>query len=442
MKSYKLTATIFLLVIFFLNFNQNTKAQAGTLDASFGAGGVVPTLLVPNQQANALSDAALQADGKLVVAGGIIYRYDAVPYFDLNRFLLVRYKTDGTLDPEFGTNGVSAISVGYPAEAASVSILPDGKILAAGSSRGGISTNLVLARYHPNGSLDASFGTNGVTVDDFALPGEFGSEYPVESFVLPDDKILVVGKKLSISALNPKGTGADPMFSVFIARYNVDGAPDMSFGESGRLLNPSLSCGTMDSVTMQADGKILVSDRICKSVDMVSQITRYNPDGSMDAGFAQNGVLRFPPADEANQTKILPNGKILVLLRYNLMLFNADGGFERNIFSEPVLINGKEFFPSRFDLQTDGKIVVLGSVRQGYPAVRQVAVARFHANGRIDTTFGESGIFYRITNRSALPNQLLIQPDGKIIGIRGLDSNSPDTTLFRLLGGSSATDPR
>jgi uncharacterized delta-60 repeat protein len=126
---------------------------AGDLDPSFGNGGVVTA------NAEGIGGITLQPDGKIVVAGtsnGLEFR-------------LTRYLPDGSADPSFGDRGSVETQVGQWAFASAIALQPDGKIVVAGGSyQGGDNAPLVreeftLARYNPAGSLDASFGTDGIT---------------------------------------------------------------------------------------------------------------------------------------------------------------------------------------------------------------------------------------------------------------------------------------
>jgi uncharacterized delta-60 repeat protein len=122
----------------------------GRIDTSFGADGAVVT----NFAVYAQPALALQPDGKIVAACGL-----SRP----NRFGLARYTADGKLDPTFGEGGKVRTRFGRfgAAErsvARDVALTPNGKILVAGS----ISGDFALARYNRDGSLDTSFGEDGV----------------------------------------------------------------------------------------------------------------------------------------------------------------------------------------------------------------------------------------------------------------------------------------
>jgi uncharacterized delta-60 repeat protein len=129
---------------------------AGTPDSSFGLDGIVRTAVGFHAVA---ADVALQPDGKLVVAG-----VTAIDQFDAN-FALVRYNADGSLDASFDSDGKLATDFGSIDEAFTVAIQPDGAIVAGGvSSQNGPA----FARYHPDGSLDATFDGDGKQILEIA----------------------------------------------------------------------------------------------------------------------------------------------------------------------------------------------------------------------------------------------------------------------------------
>jgi len=149
----------------------------GSLDTSFGAGGIVTT------DFNGVGDAALalvlQPDGKLVSAG---YAYTGI--FSQLQFALARYNPDGSLDTSFGSGGkVTTDFSGYGLAYAMV-LQPDGKIVAAGTSG-----DFALARYNPDGSLDTIFGNGGTVTTDITGSLEIAFALALQ----PDDKLVAVG---------------------------------------------------------------------------------------------------------------------------------------------------------------------------------------------------------------------------------------------------------
>jgi uncharacterized delta-60 repeat protein len=182
----------------------------GKLDPSFGTGGTLITRF--GTPANTLGyGVAIQDDGKLVVSGEVG-----------NNWIVARFLNDGSLDPTFGTGGVSYGAPELIGQARDVAIQPDGKIVAAGRDFGAHVERFAVARYLPDGSFDQSFGTGG------AQYTTFGSQRPADanSLALQDDgKIVVAG------TVSSGGVPQDLHFA--LARYRPNGRLDGTFGDEG-----------------------------------------------------------------------------------------------------------------------------------------------------------------------------------------------------------------
>ena len=132
---------------------------AGTLDASFGTGGVVTTAIGAGD--DSAQSVTVQTDGKVVVAGNSHNGSD----FD---FALARYNSDGSLDTSFGTGGKVTTDIGSTLESGqSVTVQPDGKVVVGGYHHNGANLDFALMRYNTDGSLDTGFGTGGTVLTDF-----------------------------------------------------------------------------------------------------------------------------------------------------------------------------------------------------------------------------------------------------------------------------------
>jgi uncharacterized delta-60 repeat protein len=238
---------------------------SGALDTTFGSGGKVITYAGGGLGRGA-TDMVLQADGKIVVAGGSY---------------IVRYNDDGSLDESFGVLG--ALNTGsYYEQTSAVAVQSDGKITAAGSSYNAIVTsyNLALTRYLTDGSPDTAFGVDGRAVTVVT------SLYTLEPAIVVTDSIAgtIVAAGLS-------------QFQVAITRNNSDGSPDVSFANGGKLITTTdgFWSGTgnrIGSIAVQSDGRILVigSCRSDASGDDFA-LTRLNTDGSFDASFGLGGTV-------------------------------------------------------------------------------------------------------------------------------------------------------
>ena len=211
----------------------------GDLDRGFGNDGLVVTSATPGgSRAEAL---AATPDGGLVVAG--IARFDQpVPAV---RFLVARYLADGRLDPSFGGGGIVTTDLGGAAWATSVALLPDGRVMAGGLDRGAAG-DLLVVRYRANGTLDPSFGRDGVAVTDLGeAPDAFAS---LALAVLPSTAVVAahIG-------------GGDTACGVALVRYRADGTPDPTFGAGGMVRDDTGSCDVTLALALAPDGRIVTS---------------------------------------------------------------------------------------------------------------------------------------------------------------------------------------
>lgn len=259
--------------------------QDGDPDFSFGNNGRVSTNLGATEQASAV---ALQADGKIVVAG----RTTANGNFD---FLIGRYTIGGLLDSSFGTGGtvIMDFSGGSVDRAFALTIQPDGKIVVAGDS----DANFALARYNPDGTLDASFGNGGKVITTFG-----GADAASAVALQPDGKIVVAGQ-------SDNGTSID----FALARYNPDGSLDTSFGSGGKVAT-NFTGGSDDAasaVAIQFDGKIVVAG----DSEGAFAVARYNPDGTLDTTFGTGGKVTtdLGGEDVIHALALQPDGQIVVV---------------------------------------------------------------------------------------------------------------------------------
>lgn len=209
-------------------FCSNLSAQTKTLDPGFGTNGIVTTSLGGNSLGLAI---ALQTDSKILVAGGA------------NKYgiTVVRYNTDGSLDTNFGTNGVASAGFGL---AQAIALQPDGKIVVAGIT-GSATAHFALVRFNPNGLLDSTFGINGKVITD-VTPGSDNRAYTI--VLQPNGKIIVAGS--SNTANNDDFT---------LVRYNSDGSIDSGFGNRGIVTTQFVGDDVVRSIALQSDGKIVAA---------------------------------------------------------------------------------------------------------------------------------------------------------------------------------------
>jgi uncharacterized delta-60 repeat protein len=260
----------------------------GILDTSFGKRGITLTDMAgqPGDFADAI---AVQPDGKIVVAGlANTAPNGAVAYY----FALARYTANGALDTTFGSGGKVITSLrasGGPHldyHAVAVTLQGDGKIVLAGGTYIQPAADFVVARFNPNGTPDAAFGSGGRVLTDIAGGADQASGVAIQ----PDGKIVAVGRTF-VAGTNEVRFAA--------ARYNPDGILDGGFGQGGTVTTQSGdgTDGFLNDVAVQADGKILAGGWTRTGVapsggvapgNMV--LVRYNPDGSPDTTYGSAGT--------------------------------------------------------------------------------------------------------------------------------------------------------
>ena len=355
------------------------------LDNSFGAQGKVISDLPAD---NTIINVIVLPDDKILATGTI-----SSPDFSL-----ALYDKDGNLDTSFGSSGqVTTDFFGFNDTAFSSILLPNGKILLAGSAQKESDFNsgdFALALYESDGSLDTSFGNQGKIITDF-----FGfTDIAVDIALQSDGKILALG-------VAGKQEGLPFEFELALVRYNNDGSLDPSFGDltnPGKILidipddstgeSPLFSANSaaafLSSLAIQTDGKIIVASSLLSSQLDDTDITlfRYNSDGTLDSSFG-------------NQGKVSTD------------FFGFDDG------ATDILI------------QSDGKILVAGGVGQDEQNV-SFALVRYNSNGTLDNSFGDQGkVVTDFFGFNELATSMILLPDGRIV-VAGQAETSEDSGLF------------
>ena len=216
----------------------------------------------------ALAVAIQESDGKIVVAGAA--NNDGLGSSD---FALARYNADGSLDAGFGSGGKLVTDLGNGGEdvAAAVAIQSNGQIVAAGYGfTGSTQPNILdfaLVRYNADGSLDPAFGGDGKVLTDIAAENDFINAIALQ----PDGKIVVAG-------FEGGAGGTDPTVVDFaLARYNVDGSLDATFGGDGTITTDFANAGDRaHAVDVDSEGRIVAAGFATTGDDLDFALARYN----------------------------------------------------------------------------------------------------------------------------------------------------------------------
>jgi uncharacterized delta-60 repeat protein len=397
----------------------------GSLDTNFDGDGKVTTDFTGFQ--DTINAMVLQTNGKILVAGSSVNGF----YRD---FALARYNADGSLDTSFDGDG--KLTTDFSGDNDSINSLvvqADGKILAAGKSFSnsifGGYDNFALARYNTDGSLDVSFSGDGKLTTQFSFNASINSVN-----LQSDGKILVTGDS---------NAGANTYSDFALARYNADGSLDTSFGGSGKLTT-SLSAyhDGINATTLLAGGKILVAGY--SNNYSTFALVRYNSNGSLDTSFNGSGTVTTDFSgfqDIVNSITVQADGKILVAgwsyttatgADFALARYNTDGSLDTSFDGDGKLttdLSGKNDYGNSVAVQANGQIVVAGNSDGNF------ALTLYNSDGSLANK-SPAGSYVENGAAVKLDNFLQLNDDS----LDSLNNYSGATVTLARQGGASSDD--
>ncbi|KQT22550.1 hypothetical protein ASG22_14935 [Chryseobacterium sp. Leaf405] len=397
-------------------------------------------------------------------------------YFLILLFLFaISYAQTFAIDQTFGSGGYTK----YQSSAStSVVMLPDGQFITATTS----SNAVQIKKINQNGIIDTGFGTKYVDMD----PNSTVKTEAVKKIILHNNKITLVGRvnatpnhsayELFVARINLDGT-MDTTFgtngfttftvgsnstavdavidsngflyfhvtqnsSNFIAKINSNGAMDNSFGTNGILPISSFSCY---KVEVQNDGKIMLAGFKTNTTSNTreSYLERRLPDGTLDAGFGNNGIVIIPNTTGTiakNFSYDYANNSITILhqtsdssLYTRLFLSKiriSDGslisGFGNNgVTSNYLYTNASDIMIDKFIVLPNSKMIAVGNMSNFFGSngtfIAQLFVARFNADGNVDNSFANYGYQMFLTTppntsvRADYLNNIFITNDGSLV---------------------------
>ena len=381
----------------------------GSEDLTFDDDGRTHTDFFGNgDEAKAL---ALQADGKIIVAGSA-YNNDA----NRNEFALARFNPDGSLDNSFDTDGrVTTDFSGEADYAMAVAVQPDGKIVVAGYSYNGSNYDFALARFTGEGNLDPSFDLDGKVITDLTTQSD-----RAYALVLVGEKLLVVGEARNGST-----------YDFAIARYNLDGSLDLTFNNDDGFAFTDFD-GSIDggrAVVLQPDGKLVVAGFAEVEGNNNFALARYTATGVLDESFGAGGKVHtdFYGGDDYGCGLILETGTGDLILGgyilngtqndFALARYNSNGTLDNSFGVEGKVMTdfgGRSEWGYGLVRQGDGKLILAGYMLT--VAGSDFAMARYTDGGVLDVGFSEDG--WAVTNLFGSSDQGMtaaIQPDDKLV---------------------------
>ena len=312
--------------------------EDGSFDTTFGQNGF---LLIDIVNSETFQDVQVQDDNKILVGSDSGSNYKISGYLE-----------DGTVDSSFATNGV--LSPFVSGETGSGFVLgSNGNLLIAGKNG---SSNIVLKQFLPNGILDPSFGSNGVTIFVFASV----SSLNVRSLRLQENGSIILSCSFTENGISSNN----------VVRFQSNGAIDASYGLNGIALVPvdeEFSCGSLPF----QDGSVLVS---CSYYDwlletLVRRVTKLRPNGSLDTNFGAGGhvagyygsiiqpnqriitnqsVSDFEGGSVLGYRRLYSNGNIDPSFQFSSNYFESLGN------TSPILLNSGKMLVASSDIWYNG----------------------------------------------------------------------------------------
>lgn len=377
----------------------------GGIDSAFGSGGMAITSLATGSF-DRFRAIARQADGKIVATG-------AKGNAAAGDFLIARFLSNGSLDTSFGTNGVRIDTLtGQEDVSQSCLIQTDGKIVSAGFSN---SLDSAVVRYTSDGVLDTTFGSGGVWSADL---GGGQLDRIGGAVLLSDGKILASGNMGASSR-------------TFVIRLTTDGVLDSTFGVAGlsTLLVGSESYG--DNIVVRADGKFFVAAQAVISGNYDWFVARFLTSGSVDSSFNGTGSATTSigsSSDDLTSIAVQSDGKIVVAGFFSTVTGNAwavGRYLTSGVIDSSFGVSGIRTIPSlsafaqerlfAVAVQSDGKVIGAGQAAQG--SLTNATVARLNSDGSSDSEFGTNGMQYlNLSTAGSVLSALTVDSAGNFLG--------------------------
>lgn len=287
----------------------------------------------------------------------------------------------GCLDGSFGNGGLVLTST-TTSEPVAVKQQTDGKLVAIGQINDSTSQRIEIVRYNTDGSLDTTFGANGI-VQDFAFPSGTCCYGTFDGAIDMNGNILVLGE-------DPNG--------YFVRRYTSLGAPDAVFNSNSVNVIPSVL--SVKALRLQADGKLLITGHYAPSKSKAqAYVVRLNTDGTSDVTFGSGGFAAISSLPTAKGLALQTiNAQQYILVgggnssgNFGLVRLTSSGSLDGTFGSSGLVSTSYCSASNIYSLAVDngGGIMATGEVRLTTNGTYKIELARYTSAGALDTTFGD-----------------------------------------------------
>ncbi len=378
------------------------------LDTSYGTNGTgIVTFDINAGVDSVINDTVIQpSDGKTIVTG-----YSAGTNGQ-QFFCTVRYNTTGTLDTSFGNNGTVITNIGQVSEATAIGIQADNKIVIGGWSNDGSITSFALARYNTDGSLDTNFGTNGIVTTTISTNGS-----TINSLVIRSDQLIVAagtaGINYAAARYNTDGS-LDTSFGGGLGYISV-AIPNVQVAAYGLAIQPDnkiVATGFYKPGNVEAQ-MVVVRGNANGALDLT-----FGTNGVVKANIGNKSVGNFLALDAGGNVVVVGStANVNANNTFLVVRLTSSGAFDSTFGTNGIVTTAIGDISQAYDvaLQADGKIVVVGSTTSSSNFLNQFAIARYNTDGSLDNTFGTNGIITTAIGNNSIANAVDLQTNQKIL---------------------------
>jgi uncharacterized delta-60 repeat protein len=384
----------------------SASAAPGDLDTSYGKGGAAIADFGTFSNGAVVdyaigSGMVVQPDGKAIVVGTGIDQFGRT-----SDIVTARFTTSGALDTSWGGTGRAQFDFGESETGYGAVLQPDGKLIVGGDSTAGASSTVLAARINTDGTIDSTFGTNGV-----ARPAFGGNVFGRAIALQPNGAIVIAGY-----------TESD---AILVRLNNPQGTPDTTFDNTGLAADENIGSNTSAAaaVALATNGTIYVAGAGSHSGGPDDLYLASATSGGFNQGLSFTG----PEDDAATALAISPSGTE-ILAGYTNVNGTYDFALEEFAGFNPVTSFGSggstiidlggSDLARAIALQPDGKIVAVGTTTAGTGSTQtsKIAVVRLLPNGQRDPAFGTNGVeVVGIAGAKLAGNAVALQSNGDIL---------------------------
>lgn len=377
---------------------------------------------------NQIVASKLQPDGKIVVGGNAFSNNQLRP-------IVARFNSDGSLDSSFGVGGFRILrSYGSFCYLKDIEITPSGKILVASGNEGSF-----VAQLNANGSIDNSFGNGGYKTfdaDDFKI---------MKIELLNDGKILLAGSGIS-------NIGGTLSRNYKLIKLNANGTSDSTFGING---NSTVGSTTNDNEVLHdvkalPSGKIIAAGTIQNQERQNVALFHYNADGTLDTESFNSGITTIPFDGTQIPHRLIISGTNKIILSYTTLTiqtdswsyspviarFFANGELDTSFGGDGIVEFSEQTISRPKDLYEDnnGKLLIAGTTF--FPveySTNNFTVIRVNTDGSLDDSFADNGkLILDFNNKADVINSLIVSGNTAIAcGSSVFTENSNDFSMAK-----------